>query len=835
LKVTRAGYIRSLRDGELTRVMNIDNEERILHEFISSMESLLRGLGFSRIRTADGLWKLCDAVVLATRAPLSRADHEAAVATLSWLLSADERKILRKLRSVVEPIRRFLTLPMDPRPGLNFAGLWRTGNLASALVLAKAMDDLADSSSQGVSRELAVLRCASLFYCLGRPGSLHVSLKDAADRVFQVLQGTVSDDLLRSVKEALGDESPLGKMMSESVHFVLGGKSVEQLAIDAAKRVAGINEDSFNRPRTWQDIDIKTIEKIVDAVAETRTSIGKPVSDSGPVALVIADVSGIQRYIANTDRISQLQGASLVIDGFMKNHPALQRGASLHETLVRLSIPMESVVMSGGGVIVTMVAAKMASSFCEELQKAFKSIVTRARLVTAARRFPVDLTTDFMAVYGALRQQIAAIKNDLLLAEPTTLDHGLGLRCQSCGVLPATMIVSIGDSSRRAYCQECWELHDKGSNESFRRRFLENDGSNITGVEWNDLSPYVMEFLGGNPVPKEESDSDARPYDLAMIKADGNLAGKFMAETPSLAALVEKNILLTKVLEQSVKRARDWLVGTVRSLLREEGNNNLGREADLLDLRLKMGLLYLGGDDLLQICPSQYSIPYALRIGREFIDATGGALGISLSVLTFDAKSPIRLVMETAEHMLEYCKTASRETTERENKGCLVLDYEMMKGSTVSPRQLARAHKMWRDAKLIERPLVTTEGQHDVVIQLARTLGNEDPLMELVRATVSHWVSERVDKSHEDPLKEFWGAASEIIDQVREISWENPQVEKGLREEIALACMYMIGREESKTRDSGLYRAVGSLVLGSGSDRMGLIDAAVMARIMMGG
>ncbi|MHA1814008.1 MAG: Cas10/Cmr2 second palm domain-containing protein, partial [Candidatus Thorarchaeota archaeon] len=686
-----------------------------------------------------------------------------------------------------------------------------------------------------ISREVAILRCASLFYCLGRPGNMHVSLKDAIDRAVQVLGNILADDLLRGVKEALSVESSLGNTMSESIQFVLGGKSVERLAIDAAKRIAGINEESFNHLEAWQQLDIRTAEKIVDAVAEMRTNVGKPVTDEGPIALVIADVSGIQHYIANTDRISQLQGASLVIDGFMKDHRALVRGSSLHHTLIQLSIPIESVVMSGGGVIVTMVAARMASHFCRELENGFRSIITRARLVTAVRRFPVDLKTDFMAVYGALRQDIAAIKNDLLLAEPTLLDHALGLRCQSCGVSPAAKIVSAGDSAQRAYCEECFELHEKGLNGSFRRRFMENNGQKITGVKWNDLSPYVMEFLGGNPFPTEESDPSLRPYDLAMIKADGNLAGRFMAETSSLAALVEKNVLLTEVLEGSVERARKWLVGTVKSLLEEEGSNDSKREADLLDLRLKMGLLYLGGDDLLQICPSQYSIPYALRIGQEFIESTGGTLGISLSVLTFDAKSPIRLVMETSEHMLEYCKTASREITERMNKGCLVLDYEMMKGSTVGPRELARAHKKWRNAGLIERPLVMAEGQHDVVIQLARAIGNEGSLTELVRATVSHWIAEKMDKSHEDPLKKFWGVASEIIDQGPDVSWDNPRVEEGLREEIALMCMYMIGREKSKTRDSELYRAVGSLVLGSGSDRMGLIDAAVMARILMGG
>ncbi len=829
--VMRARYVARLQNGRKTHIDIIDDECLTIERSIKWLNKVALKAGFRNLRTNEDLWKFCDFLVLVTKSLLSEQDKEAAISTLKIMISQKLPSDI--LDGVNEKMKGFFDIPADIRAGLNLSGLWMTQLLTSAVVIA---NESRMSEEERGKKEHALLRCVAILYGLGRPGFLDVNPEEGIIRARMLLENVVDSELMGRIIEILQEDknSDFVKSIRSAFEFVTSYNRMMEISKRVTMSLLEWDDADFDSKEKWESIDIEDMDNIVTKTLEMTNiqyDYNEPDVERTP-AVFLADVSGIQNFIMSTDRLQQMQGASSIIDQFMKNGLVLEaRGyPSLYSILVNQSIPLESVVTSGGGNFALIVRSDEAERLSKIIPENFEKITKRAKLIASYKKFSTEDEGVFVAAFYKARQCVNAIKNDLSLAKPEPVYSGIELRCDSCRTSPATRVWRIGDSEY-VYCNECYELYKMGNEDSFRIRYEERRNILSISKNWKEISKDILEFIAGNT----KANSSAPRLDLALVKADANLAGRFMAGTATLSAIVEKNILLTQNLRKSIEVAQKWLAKTVLDHLLRLKDPRAGSLSRILNLQLYLGGLYAGGDDLVLIGPAQYIIPYALKIGLEFVDSFGGVLGMSFGIVTFDPKSPFRLVIEAAEHLLEFCKEVSR-SYEKEMDGQVVIDYEIIRG-LAAPRTVINEQRDLWERRLIQRPLIMNNDLHDLFQKIVKlhneNVSSDQILDELVGLIVEHDYYRRNNKDEKSFLRKIWNVSTEILSHITFHSTEQLPSDSSRATGLAFS-IYMMGRQKSKQYDAEFYRLAGKLSWGI-NERMGLIDMAILIRILMGG
>ncbi len=839
--VHRAWYVPRRADGGMTHVGVIDDVESILQTGVQAVNKVMREVVGAKCSNYEELWKLCDLLVLVLRSSLSEADLGAAVATIRRLYGT-RKQTERLLAGERSKVRDMFQLPVDPRPVLNLSGLWTTQMLASAVCVIDYDSQVHGHEEERV-RHLSVLRWAAMLHGLGRIDRHEYDPSRAEHYGKELLSGLVTENLWDEISAILRTEKTDEHQRIEwAIEFVTVYRSVRG-------QLTGVVMEELSWPKDRADDDdalagmtTQDMDRVVRAFLGRQQSPVKSTDtpDTQAPSVVVADVSGIQPFIRNTDRLSQLKGASLLIDGFMKDHEVLLgRGLpSLYSVLIDMGLPLETVVASGGGNMVLVVGSRYEDEVCSAIRSAFSKITTRLRVVTGTGRLSLERPELFIDALNQTRETVTFAKNELLEVTPTPIGLGIEMRCDSCRTYAASKKFKMGDTEQY-YCQDCEMLHRTGYDESFASTYRKNGGEEVTGLGWDTMSKYVLEFIAGEDPEAlgRETDEEEPRADIALLKGDANLAGRFMSNLRSMSELVEKNILLTRVLDEAIRDSYQWLVDRFERYLQERGWKDWEESAEELSLRLELGALYAGGDDLLLLAPSAFAVPLALRIAHKFREGMGYALGFSVSVVAFDPKETIRPVLEAAEALLDHCKTVSRTSLEEAQ---VVVDYEILKALPGGPEEIASIHERWRSAHLSLRPLVLDGEQHLLFKHMLED--PKEPSEALVRYATEYYVAVRTKDTEPDadkeepPVEAFWKAASEVIEQIAD-AWQlcDTSVTDDARHLAATYCIYMMNRAGIKKRDSEVYRAIGHLVLGDSERRVGVLDAAVLARILMGG
>ncbi len=860
--VVRCYFVKKKLHGELSHIDEVSNEVQIVEDAIKKINEVLHRI-WPQGASSSELWKVCDLIVALLRAGQSTADRNAAQAQLerkmhNGQMNTKELKeiVEKKLDEIVEKMGELNSVPADPRPGLNVYGLVMHQLLTSALAVAWY-----DSTNQNSSEERVAFRLAALAYVLGRPGSLKIDCSKSVERLRSLTRGIVDSSILERATAILLGKDGYETLQSHIIAASRAAVSYELVEEEVKRLLKSDSEHCLDDERLWKDLDvekIKILSELYVTGAYDRGSIEQvrraPRNEEGPISFLLCDSSGIQHFIENTDRLIQLKAASLLLDGFMKDHPDLREKGlpTLYSALQQLGppIPIEAVIMAGGGNMVLIVATARASETAEGIRQCFAETVVGVRLYTVIQAFSLDdkNRTPLMSHYKTLHSAMAEIKNDLMQVGPVPIWPGLEMRCESCGERPAMESVPIGDDTR-LYCRECKTLHEFGNEYSFKKKYnkYRDKNSSSFDVEWDGLSLRVMEFIAGDPLepPKDKKSEN----DLALIKADGNLAGDFIANARTIAELLEKSMLMTSELEYAVKDAFDWITELVEKTVAATGDGMAKRESDQLRARLEMGRMYIGGDDLLMLCPSAFAIQLAVKIGLLYSERMGRALSISFGIITFPPQQPIRLVMKTAESLLrqskqkfyrEFRENMNRQSESKQPDGklpCAVIDFELLKGSLESPSQVEKVHKEWSKNGVIHRPIFISDDLGPVLKTLASlnnqnasSMGRDAIIDELVRLSVQHQVDPNKERYTGLSLKDFLSAATEIVEQM-DIPLPPQQYDKTENRSGFTLSIYMAAREKERPKE--LYYKIASLIFNE-TDRMGLIDAIVAARIMMG-
>jgi len=547
----------------------------------------------------------------------------------------------------------FLKIPADTRPGAN------TSSLLVHLLTVSAI------ASQRVEdrHKKQILRLAGLLHDIGKPLAwvtnrphIEVSLKWAEKILGEILPKDSLNEVLKEIKRH-HEEGSILKIADIEASAI---DRVSDIVAKPVSKVIGKDLEETKRlletsgPEAWffwKNLSLETIYKAtIEAVKALRKYIpkysGEWFEEAGFNVLLL-DVKGIQGFISRTSEIKSLIAGSYLID--LLTLYAIPR--ALNEAL---KLPPEAIGYAGGGIVKAIVSKNMKADIGDDLKDAVKKIVGEKLsggldfYVLEASGYRIWPYTGFVLARKKAREKI-------LLKQGVTVLERLGFEriCEECGERPAT--IKNEDEYVCMYCNARLKAGLKLSVLSKLKRSSEEILQKKENVKMpiSAVRKYLMEFLAGHSLKEVKNGSFKRILNLAILKADGNMMGVFMANSVSITEEVEKSYRIDRALKEGYRR--------IYYILKELSEEDEGAKYDLI--RLIAGLLYSGGDDTLAILPSWLAIPVALILIDTFKRELGNSNyspTLSVGIVSSHAKYNIWGVLESVESLLNLSKTRFR-------------------------------------------------------------------------------------------------------------------------------------------------------------------------------
>lgn len=560
--------------------------------------------------------------------------------------------VLGKLGECWGKVGFFLRLPADTRPGLNFSSLYvhlrETGAVAYCLAVNRRMGD----------DKAQVARLAGLLHDLGKPVDWRNHNERGEHKVRELLGGVLDDGLVDLLCSAVRfhhfpDSAPakarwLAQLVSEADVATASSDRVLRFAVEVLRGSGfDVDEERFGEWRFWESIGDDDVKRMTQVFGERSGEYasrwllnelggrgGYVLGEEGELAMVVGDARGIKRFVDGGNSLYEIKGGSILVE---EAFDEAVYGAVLDV------LPPECVLFSGGGNIMLICPADLADDVACRMLDAFMGHVKGGCGFTVDYlRFGVGTmkTHSFGAVRTLAMRKLAYRKR--VVGGGGEVYLGSVKMCEACGERPAKHYVSERELH---YCEACMNKYDVGKSERGLARVFDEciRSGKLSGVRLSDVVLNVMDFIAGCHPEKIAgvTRGELEVPDVSVVKADGNRASEFLARSLSITELVEKNILLDKVM------------GEVRSCVYDYAKR-CGREFD--EARLMFGEIYMGGDDLLWFVPGYLGIPVALVLISKFYELTGGVLTLSVAVVNSNARRPVYSMMEVAEWLLKNAK-----------------------------------------------------------------------------------------------------------------------------------------------------------------------------------
>lgn len=754
-------------------ILTITNEEEILSNFLTQIKELINGVFKEGITNESQLKQFNDFYILLVYRSLSNTWENVVE---SWLDSnlkrdAEFNELFEKSQKEIQTY--FKTFPADFRPGLNTSSLLihslSTSVFATCLYM-NAKESLLDLNNP--SLELEVLRTASLFHEIARP----ISQKDfysKSKEVFNEFFGSYfSEDILSSILKIM-DHSSEGD--SELVAYLKKGIEVASIGTNLKNKVIKILSDelpdigadnNFDDMTYWEKNKNK-IESLTKIFLEQydKAQFQQPLDKieflkEGEFAIIRGDVRHIHDYIDHVNSFAELRQSSSILDYALSTQLVLDL---LYNDSMRI-LP-EHIIYSSGGNIVLFSPGKNKNSLVNYLERRFPQLTMDGLVLHADGIFFDSLIQDsFGELYSKLAVKVGMRKNKIEFPSENSFYFGSCKLCESCKERPAQELISKGSGDTQEelyYCKSCKFKYDlKGGvlGEKIQSFLMKNYWNNVLGQkypqelqhrEWNDINNVIMEFIAGVPLEdidtkKDFSDQlDAQPFDpyrLAVINADGDLIGEFIAKSITLSDLFVRIIhtsnTMIQILEDLHMKMDKYLPGY--DLIQDH-------------IRLDLGKIYIGGDDILILAPGYLSIPIILTITKEFYKRMGKKTKLSTGVFLCPPKYPIWTAIKAARELLDKnAKKVGRTKAFEEDKVKMgAIDFQTFLGGTdVSSQNNSRplsnrAYKILRD-----RSLINQKHFHYILNVLLGSKYEMEPELEYHYANAYNFVYKELSKEY---------------------------------------------------------------------------------------
>ena len=555
----------------------------------------------------------------------------------------------------------FIRVPSDSRPANNVSKLiphlLASSAIAASSYLTKALKT-GKRIDNKLRLELAILRLACLLHDIGKPSvwikdnSSHA--EESACLTVKILNG-LREDIKEAVRRLIAHHHSLSKKLGkikvceyeidldDLIEALRAGdwwsSRIDRLSEICADKISSVLEDKrFNKRflvesgaeawKYWKNISEETLRKASEEAAKYLYFKGwldllkeKRVAKED-VRLIGFDIRRIQSYISR-EKLKVLMAASYAVDLFI--------AYCLPRALVEHYVFPENIIYAGGGFLIAIASTEIPSDLGQVIERAKEILDLTLEAVYA----DAPLLHPWSASVNTLASRLSA-KKSLLKQTIQSLELGIEYSCEICGSRPA-----VAEEKYMKVCEDCRSLLYLGDNIyfSFKIKPFENNR-----LKWDKIRDHVLEWLSGMPVEKAER---GEAYNIAVVKADGNLMGYFMSKATSLCDSIERSIRI----DYGVKKGIYELYNILSKI--EGSEENI--------CRVYVGLTYAGGDDLMAIWPAWLAIPASLIISYWFWRTLGGTRQLSAGVVSGKIKYNIWALRESAEELLSWCKSALRE------------------------------------------------------------------------------------------------------------------------------------------------------------------------------
>jgi len=743
-----------------------------------------------------------------------------------WEKVGEVGRALEALSGAQELVERcWFIFPADSRPLLNTSGLIPHCLITSALAWVFAF-------SEGVSREeCAIIRLASLLHDFGKPfcASDHVP---ASEEVAEfLLSGIIGDGSLKRVLELIEHHHdkghPLGRIIARADRLASAGDRLESFLKRRLEEELGrgLSEEEIGEWSFWESLhrrDGKLIrslsEKFVREMREDTenfTSLKKVLERArdlecepvGEASLVCMDSGGIQSFISKRQELRSLSAASFTIDCLvMVQIPLLLQARFEKENSAWL--PLETILYSAGGNVTALLPSRsleVAKRLKEEMDLHLREVdpSLQLRLVSVPFRSLYFLLSEDLGRELGL-SKIRAERREV----PVRLVDKL---CKTCRLLPP--------SDGGEECTACRELYELGTNLHFKKRWegsfkvgdLEVVPSECFGRDWKGAADEVMAVVAGHDFEELEGGMEKRDY--AVLSADGNLMGAFMGTSITLTDMYERSARI----DLALKKAFEESALELREALRKTGDKVASKTLAVL----KLGLLYMGGDDTLLLLPSWLSPLVSSSLAERFLKYMGGARGISIGIAAGFYTSPVWSLIGAARELQKKAKKKGREARGTQSAICFDVSDIVLSETSVRKRRESMEEK---EKSTVQPFLVDGKGNklRDLLEFLLETSG-----IELYSAAYLASHCEETGKR----LKEVRNRIRETVTASRNL-FANPSKYAELVNSI---CKVYLVREMNRSEEGKkpLYRRLLPLFAEKGNSTYG--DAELLIKMLGGG
>jgi len=628
-----------------------------------------------------------------------------------------------KVRSAEEVYRDFIdivmSVPADTRPGLNTSKLIPHVLLTSAIATTRYLSTHANPGrlDESVRLSMELLRISALLHDVGKPESWerqerHSRVSAAyAEKVLSMLSNAgmkASEKLMNSgrnseavalqeglktvgevVLELIRRHHTPGKVSKKIVSICGARVDVSELAniINTADRAASASDrltetvaDILTRSPVikskglsrreileklygtgsevwgfWREFSEEEVRSLTEFVAqELGKSLLKPAWEARAVEgiyILALDVRAIQEFIRR-ESLKAMVAASTSID-------FLTLYLLPHALTQALHIPLESIVFSGGGLVLALVPRWADDDVIEKtLTQAREGLGAGVDVAYAKAPFTIPWILTQRKLYARLAARKALLVS---CGDIRGIRLGTEVICESCGRRPASENVKYLGK----VCSECSKLHEFGRHMyiSYKLSILERLGYGKAG-EYLDkevldkLYVRLMEWLSG-----------ARDYVtegkyIAAVKLDCNSIGTYMAGALSPSEAYLRSIRVDLGTKLGIYKLFESIAGlsklgkSVSSSDESSSEDSKLSPEDLL-CRVFSGVLYAGGDDLLAILPSSIAIPAVISVAYWFWKVVGSRV-VSAGIACGKPKHNVWALIDTADELLHNSKKLYR-------------------------------------------------------------------------------------------------------------------------------------------------------------------------------
>lgn len=591
---------------------------------------------------------------------------------LERLSQVDGEGFVALLKKAVHEDSEYWSLvkaPQDTRPGLNF-GLVPHMLLTSAIAWALAVERGEELGMSPDNGRIGLIRLAALLHDVGKLIDPRRHVEAGISFLEGVASRTQSPSLslaLRLVKKHHTPAGPLGRIISAADRAASGIDRLAKYACEVLSediRRLGADPEKIYIHSDWGEAgkiageELELTRKFWLKLRERR--VEPRLVEDGDVYYVVIDLGGIQNLIKRGALLQTVVAASRLIDFIVTTYIP-------YKLYTELGVPPEAILISAGGIVTVILPRRLLKKLEEavdEIQGAMqewniplKLLVLKSPLLRASGKGLADVEVSNIS---GLIEQISREKKLKKFIQPLQdeiIDYGLRLSgggmvtprlCQVCGL-------DIADSLIKPKglwaCPVCLELYNIGSDHVFRAKIKAEIkvGDNVVAVSrsivenaevgWENVSESIMDFISGHNLVMGKNGkvrkAEIRSMNYAALAADGDKVGKLLTEAVSLSDLYDRSLHI----DISVKRGLRKALEAVSRCFGGAG----AREA----VRLMMGYLYSGGDDLLTLMPSYLAIPVAMILSEEYEKVMRGNT-ISVGIAASASRHPVWQLISAA-------------------------------------------------------------------------------------------------------------------------------------------------------------------------------------------